>query len=233
MSERPIFFATPIHRIRAERKKRLRELWLSIGVLIALVVLVVWMIAVIQERQEAGGTRHKAGVSELLPVALCPLPIHGLAMAPVTEGSVLGLVTFACLVGLMVLARRWWDDQEAFYALLREAGQRQEAGGTRPKLDLHDPFAGITDGLDGDEMHRLLTSVAAEAREVRRMMAMAWAKANDTEQIRILDRGSERLSVLIRCVESLCERLQPCIDETEFNGPRNTRNDTENGGIRL
>jgi len=214
MSERPIFFATPIHRIRAERKKRLRELWVSIGVLIALVVLVVWMVAVIR-----GGFMERTGVSTS--------PLMPLAMAPVTEGSVLGLVMFACLVGLMVLARRWWDDQEAFYASLREAG------GTRPKLDLHDPFDGITDGLDGDEMHRILTSVAAEAREVRRMMAMAWAKANDTEQIRILDRGSERLSVLIRCVESLCERLQPCIDETEFNGPRNTRNDTENGGIRL
>jgi len=215
MSERPIFFATPIHRIRAERKKRLRELWVSIGVLIALVVLVVWMVSLIRAGFFTGdnGGNGDSEFGALLSL-FSPVPNLGLAMAPVTEGSVLGLVTFACLVGLMVLARRWWDEQEAFYATLREAGKRQEAGGTRAELDLHDPFDGITDGLDGDEMHRILTSVAAEAREVRRLLVRLDVEDDERREQEIAHLA-RRMSVLIRCVESLCERLQPCIDEKE------------------
>ena len=99
---------------------------------------------------------------------------------------------------------------EAFYALLRE----------HRTVELEDPFAGITDGLDGDEMHRILVSVAAEAREVDRIVRdvrfyILDAGCSHRRQLGQLKYVSERVAVLIRCVESLCDRVQPCIDEKE------------------
>ena len=79
--------------------------------------------------------------------------------------------------------------------------------------ELEDPLGSVTDGLTGDEMHRILVSVAAEAREAKWLVM--WAMNHRCYQTAQdgLQRAGERLAVLIRCVESLCERLQPCITE--------------------
>ena len=82
---------------------------------------------------------------------------------------------------------------------------------------LDEPLAGITDGLTGDEMHRILVSVAAEAREIRRGVG----EVNDYLTAEAFEAATkhlhDRLGVLIRCVEALCERLQPCITEKEVS----------------
>jgi hypothetical protein len=184
------------------RARRAEKVWTvaAVVVLIALVVLCGWLLSLIK----AGGTRQEAGVSELLPFAFCPLPIQGTAMAPVWQGSIMGLLAFLIMfAGVLVVVRQGQEEE----------GRRQEAEGTRPELDLHDPFYGITDGLDGDEMHRILTSCAAEGREVKRLVCHAMTTLDVEESEDALEVAHDRLTTLIACVEALCERLQPVITE--------------------
>jgi hypothetical protein len=206
MRAREQFYSgSELERVQAEirRARRAEKVWTAaaVVVLIALVALVYWLVCYLK----AGGTRQEAGVSELLPFAFSPLPIQGTAMAPVWQGSILGLVAFLIMfAGVLVVVRQWQEEE----------GRRQEAGGTRPELDLHDPFYGITDGLDGDEMHRILTSCAAEGREVKRLLVRMDAE-DDARREQEIAHLARRMAVLVRCMESLCERLQPEITEPE------------------
>jgi|GEM_PF-2415976 len=199
-------------RVQAEirRARRAEKVWTvaAVVVLIALVALVYWLAGLcVRDLRGAGiftGDNGGNGDSELLPFAFCPLPIQGTAMAPVWQGSIMGLVAFLIMFAGVLAMVRLGQEKE---------GRRQEAGGKRPELDLHDPFVGITDGLDGDEMHRILTSCAAEGREIKRLVKHALTSLDIEDGEDALEVAHDRLTVLIACVEALCERLQPEITE--------------------
>ena len=79
--------------------------------------------------------------------------------------------------------------------------------------ELVDPLGSVMDGLTGAEMHRILTSCAAEGREIQRLVAHAMRTLDVVDMEDALDVAHGRLTTLIACVECLAERLEPCIDE--------------------
>ena len=146
MRARESFYgASELERVRAEIRRARRAEWfwtvLTVLTLLGLVALCGWLIGCVKG------------------AAVPALPLMPLAMAPVMQGSIMGLVAFL-LVGLAVLAAR----------------KIAESGATlsdRRITELVDPFADCTDGLTGDEMHRILTSCAAEGREIKRLVNSA------------------------------------------------------------
>lgn len=78
---------------------------------------------------------------------------------------------------------------------------------------MEDPFACVTDGLTCEEMHRILVSVAAEAREVRRLTETAMLVMSDDDCEDALEIAKRRVTCLIHCVEALCERLVPVVSD--------------------
>lgn len=206
-------------RVQAEirRARRAEKVWTvaAVVVLIALVVLCGWLWSLIRAGIFTGDNGGNGGLNSksLLPL-FSPVPNLGLAMAPVWQESIMGLLAFLIMfAGVLVVVRQGQEEE----------GRRQEAGGTRPELDLHDPFYGITDGLDGDEMHRILTSCAAEGREIKRLVKHALTSLDIEDGEDALEVAYDRLTTLIACVEALCERLNP-----EFE--QETTKRTEKGG---
>lgn len=210
MRAREQFYSgSELERVQAEiRRARLMERIAHVAILwgaIGLIALVYWLVFLMGTGISTGNNGGN-GDSEFraLFASLSSVSMPGLALAPVWEGSIMGLVAFLIMfAGVLVVVRQGQEEE----------GRRQEAGGTRPELDLHDPFAGITDGLDGDEMHRILTSCAAEGREVKRLVKHALTSLDIEDGEDALEVAHDRLTVLIACVEALCERLQPEITE--------------------
>jgi len=199
MRAREQFYSgSELERVQAEirRARRAERMWTAaaVVVLIALAALVYWMVWLCARD---GFQTWRLGDLETGRLV---------AMAPVWQGSIMGLAAFLIMFAGVLVVVRQGQGQE-------EEGRRQEAGGTRPELDLRDPFYGITDGLDGDEMHRILTSCAAEGREVKRLVKHALTSLDIEDGEDALEVAHDRLTVLIACVEALCERLQPEITE--------------------
>lgn len=85
-------------------------------------------------------------------------------------------------------------------------------------LKAEDPLAAVSDGLSCDDLHRILTSVAVEAREVRRLVEWLnrqWSATSAANVSLALENATGRMHALIGCVDALCERLQPEISEKE------------------
>lgn len=226
------YSGSELERVQAEIRKarRAEKMWTAsaVVVLIVLAALVYWL---------AGLCVHDLSAAPLMRTGVSALPSMPLAMAPVMQGSIMGLVAFL-IVGLALMAarkiaetektrrpgdgetlrqrREFWENGEWPHDVPAWTVGPLECLSERRITELVDPFAECTDGLTGDEMHRILTSCAAEAREIKRLvMKCAAMDANDEELEDTLAASSLRLSVLIRCVESLCERLEPRIDEDE------------------
>jgi len=211
MRAREQFYSgSELERVQAEirRARQAEKVWTAaaVVVLIALVALCGWLWTLVRAGIFTGDNGGNGGLnSESLFPLFSPVPSLGLAMAPVWQGSIMGLAAFLIMfAGVLVVVRQGQEVE----------GRRQEAGGTRPELDLRDPFYGITDGLDGDEMHRILTSCAAEGREVKRLLVRLDAE-DDARREQEIAHLARRMAVLVRCMESLCERLQPEITEPE------------------
>lgn len=115
---------------------------------------------------------------------------------------VLTVGSFVLLLGWAVAAVR---KNELWIMALREDRRLKAA----------DPLAEVTDGLDCDEMHRILVSVAAEAREIRRLVSWATNHQVYDAATSKLEDATGRMHALIGCVDALCERLQPEISEKE------------------
>jgi len=186
------FTTSELLRVQAEirRARRAEKMWTvaAVVVLIALGALVYWLAWLC--------------VRDLSAVAL-PGPgwSRSLAMVPVTDGVIMLALAF-CLV-VLVLAAVWKMRDDAARADLR----------TSRITALVDPFADCTDGLDGDEMHRILTSCAAEGREIKRLVQHALTTLDPEDAEDALEVAHDRLTTLVACVEALCERLQPEITE--------------------
>jgi hypothetical protein len=88
MSKRPIFFATPLERIRRERRQRMISLWVSIVVFAALIALASWLLYLVK----VTGLTASTGV--------------GLAMAPVSQGMVFGLLLSLSVIGIVIAVRK-------------------------------------------------------------------------------------------------------------------------------
>lgn len=185
------------------------------------------------------------------------------------KGMIMGLLFFLSVAGIVLAVR----ENDQFVESLRDDQMRQRETKRKHRrefweqcqwphdvpawtvgpleclsepaaLPLVDPFAECVDGLDGEEMHRILVSVAAEAREVRRLVEWLERQRANISEANVclaLHRATERMDALIRCVEALCGRLCPVIsgDEKEpettrmMDGPRNTRNGTKTGGAEV
>lgn len=188
MRARESFYgASELERVRAEIRRARRAEWfwtvLTVLTLVGLMALCGWLISCVKG------------------AAVPALPLMPLAMAPVMQGSIMGLVAFL-LVGLAVLAARKIAEPESTLS-------------ERRITELVDPFADCTDGLDGDEMHRILTSCAAEGREVKRLVHYALTTLSVEDYEDALEVAHDRLTTLVACVEALCDRLQPEITEKE------------------
>lgn len=118
---------------------------------------------------------------------------------------VLTVVGFGLLLGWAVMAVR---KNEQWIMAFRE----------ERILKAEDPLAAVSDGLSCDDLHRILTSVAAEAREVRRLVMDAGGLMLDARCCCLIEDVTGRLHALIGCVDALCERLQPEITESEQAG---------------
>lgn len=155
------------------------------------------------------------------------------------KGMIMGLMFFLSVAGI-VLAVRKVRENDQFVESLRDDQMRQretkrkhrrefweqcqwphdvpvwtvgplECLSEPASVPLVDPFAECTDGLDGDEMHRILVSVAAEAQEVRHLQTVARTTLNLDDADDVLVLAGSKMDALIRCVEALCGRLCPVI----------------------
>jgi len=190
-----VYYSTArLARSKQRRAAARRALWVEtvkgLAVFAVMVLLLLWLLSLVQS--------YKVHVPSSL---FQGRGVPGLAMVPVTEGAVL-TVLFAGLAGLMVAAVRKVRETDRFCNALRE----------RRVLELEDPFAAVTDGLTGDEMHRILVSVAAEAREIQRVVRLAHPCNDLSDTLAV---ASRKLTFLIHCVEALCARLQPVLNEDE------------------
>lgn len=194
MRARESFYgASELERVRAEirRARRAECVWtvLTVLTLLGLVALCGWLLSCVKG------------------AAVPALPSMPLAMAPVMSGSIMGLVAFL-LVGLVVLAVKKVAESEK----TRRAGGGETLSERRIS-ELVDPFADCTDGLTGDEMHRILTSCAAEGREIKRLVHHALTTLSVEDYEDALEVAHDRLTTLVACMESLCDRLSPEITE--------------------
>ncbi len=187
MSSKPIFFVHPIERIRREKLQRVRAFWVSVVALLALAALTGWLLWCVRgEMLDAGCWMLDFSIQ-----SLGSSNEQLVAMAPVTQGSILGLLAFFS-AALIVLAVRKVRADEVFFASLR----REE-----------DVFAVLREpGLPvpSEDAQRILVACAAEGREIQRLVKTALS-VEDYEAA--LEVAHDRLTTLVACVEAVCERL--------------------------
>lgn len=177
MKATPIFFASPLERIRRERRQRVISLWVSIAVFVALSALAGWLLYLIK-------------VTGLTGVA----QVGGLAMAPVWQGSIMGLLAFLMVIGTWAAVRKVKRDHE-FYASLR----RQQ--------DMFEPLREPRLPIPAEDVFHILVACAAEQREVQRLVKHALTTLSVEDYEDALEVAHDRLTTLVACMESLCERL--------------------------
>jgi len=201
---------------RSQRCERVAWLVASVMVLAGLCALTVWLVGVVKAKAEIGNLEMGNQIS-----AFCfPVSHFPLALAPMTKGAI-GAGFLLISIAAVVLAV--WKNEKSEDAdppaVLRPPASLCEAlragtawrAGTCRITEMEDPFADCTCGLTGDEMHRILVSVAAEAREVRHLQTVARSTVNLDDAEDALEVAGKKTEALIRCVEALCGRLSPVI----------------------
>lgn len=180
MRTRSIFFAAPIARIRAERRRRVVALWLNLAVFVALVALVVWLCAVVK----------RAGVP-----ALPSIP--GLAMWPMTEGELVFGLLFA-LFALVYLAVR--------KTAAASGGMTNEEGRMRKDADVFEPLRSPGEAIPAEDVERILVACAAEGRCIMKHVRRAQTTLSVEDYGDELRLAERKLDAVVRCVEALAAR---------------------------
>lgn len=179
----------------AGARKRVRRDWgatvLTVVTLLGLAALCVWLVGCERGAALDAGCWLLDFRIQNLASSNQPLVAMATPLVPVVVG-----ITALVMTGLMCWAICAVRKNELWIMALRE----------ERRLKAQDPLAEVSDGLNCDEMHRILSSVLAEAREVRRLVMGVSPPLED---------ATARLHVLIGCVDGLCERLQPEITERE------------------
>lgn len=178
--------------------KRRRRTWGrtagDVMVLAGVIALVVWLWGIVS--------------SFKFQVSSCRLP--GLAMMPVGEVAIIGLAVF-CACGLGIAA--WSLAHEE-----RETMRWVEQLRTRRIAEMEDPFEGEQAGsLSHEEVHRVLVAMAAEGREVRRLVCGALdARLPLVEREEMLEAASRRVAQLVKCAEGLMAALRGSGESSTF-----------------
>jgi hypothetical protein len=170
-------------------RRKVRRTWggtvLTVLTLLALAALVGWLWSCVKH---ATVTLPGTGWS------------RSLAMAPMWQGPFLAGLALTIIVVVAMAVRKARAD-DAFYASLR----REE-----------DVFAALREpGLPvpPEDAQRILVACAAEGREIKRLVKSALTTLSVEDYEDSLEVAHDRLTVLVACVEALCERLQPEITE--------------------
>lgn len=185
--------------VRCKGRRRWGRTVGDVIALVAVIALVVWLFLFLGSRFSVLGSRFA--------VLGCTLP--GVAMMPVTEVAIIGLAVF-CACGLGIAA--WALAHEE-----RETMRWVEKLRTRRLAEMEDPFEGEQAGsLSHEEVHRVLVAMAAEGREVRRLVCGALdARLPLVEREEMLEAASRRVAQLVKCAEGLVEALRGNHEEGE------------------
>lgn len=196
MIARETFFSmagvTRLRNRRALRRRLWRETLKGVLIFAAMVGLVVWLWSCVRDGCVAS--------------SFALTSFGGLAMAPVTQGAVMGLGAVVLVVGVVLAVRKMRAD-DVFYASLRREG------------DIFAPLREGTGPVPAEDALRILVACAAEARCIAKHVRRAQTTLLIDDYGDELAMAEKKIDSVIRCVEALVERMGKGEEMPRFEDP--------------
>lgn len=195
MSKRPVFFAAPMERIRRERRQRMISLWVSLLFFLLISALAGWLVYLI-----------KTVPPEVLRSSFL-VPGSRLAMAPLHEGMLLGLLLFFSAALIVLAVRKVKRDDEFFASLRREPETPAPWAGRSEDEDVFAPLREPGAAIPTEDVQRILVACAAESRCIMKHVRRAQTTLSVEDYGDELALAERKLDGVTRCVEALVGRL--------------------------